>query len=163
MHTRKKLLLSLAAAALCAAAAVPFAQSGEVFVPELATIGVTMCATPAKAADSKAVPSAYDLHVAVRSAQLCGDADVAIATATKLGERISIAAARENLALQPMKAAQYHAHAQFSDPGTVMRLPRPSIELPYVETAWRYARGIALAQASDLKGAARELEELERL
>jgi tetratricopeptide (TPR) repeat protein len=65
--------------------------------------------------------------------------------------------------LQPVKAAPYYAHAQFSPAGTVMRLPRPAIDLPYVESAWRYARGIAQAQVGNLKGAALELGELERI
>ena len=34
---------------------------------------------------------------------------------------------------------------------------------PYVQTAWRYARGVALAQKGDTKGAARELAEIERI
>src|SRR6188768_1112084 len=49
MHARKKLLLALAAAGLCAAAAVPFAQSGDVFVPELAAMDGAFCRSPGAA------------------------------------------------------------------------------------------------------------------
>ncbi|HET7158414.1 MAG TPA: tetratricopeptide repeat protein [Burkholderiales bacterium] len=62
-----------------------------------------------------------------------------------------------------MKAAPYFAHAQFSDAAAVMALADPGNDLPYIQTAWRYARGITLAQKGDTKGAARELAEIERI
>ena len=65
--------------------------------------------------------------------------------------------------LQPIKAAPYFAHAQFADAGTIMKLPEPEKNLPYIQTAWRYARGVALAQGNDLQGAGRELAEIERI
>ena len=105
----------------------------------------------------------HNVHFVMVSAQMGGDGDTAIAAAEKLASLIPSELAREVLMLQPIKAAPYFAHAQFSEAGAVMRLPRPAIDLPFVETAWRYARGIASAQNGDLKGAARELVELERL
>ncbi|HEX2827999.1 MAG TPA: tetratricopeptide repeat protein [Burkholderiales bacterium] len=105
----------------------------------------------------------HNVHFVMVSAQMGGDGDTAIAAAEKLAALIPSEAARDVLMLQPIKAAPYFAHAQFSEAGTVMRLPRPAIDLPFVETAWRYARGIASAQNGDVKGAARELEELERI
>ena len=105
----------------------------------------------------------HNVHFVMVSAQMGGNGETAIASAEKLASLIPSEAAREALMLQPIKAAPYYAHAQFSDTGTVMRLPRPAIDLPYVETAWRYARGIAAAQNADLRTAARELEELGRL
>jgi tetratricopeptide (TPR) repeat protein len=178
MNTRRKLGLALAAVGLAAGAAVPFAQSGDVYVSELATVDTSICrpqrsaggfslvrapAASPQNSDASAAASPQHLHLVVVSAQLCGDGDTAIASAGKLAALISSEAAREALVLQPIKAAQYFAHAQFSDTGTVMRLPRPARDLPYVETAWRYARGISLARNGDLEGAARELAELDRI
>jgi tetratricopeptide (TPR) repeat protein len=174
MHTCKKLLLALAAAGLCAGAAALFAGSGDVYVPELATMDSAGCRVPG-AAGCPNIPTRkpgsvhplgnnpHEVHVVMVAAQMGGDGETAIATAEKLAALIPSQAAREALMLQPVKAAPYYAHAQFSEAGTVMRLPRPAIDLPYVETAWRYARGIASAQNGDIKGTARELEELARL
>ena len=50
MHVRKTLLLALAAAGVIGAASFPVAQSGSVFVPELATTDGAICRSPAGAA-----------------------------------------------------------------------------------------------------------------
>ena len=45
-----------------------------------------------------------------------------------------------------------------------MTLPDPEKHLPYIQTAWRYARGVALAQGNDIRRARRrELAEIERI
>jgi tetratricopeptide (TPR) repeat protein len=97
------------------------------------------------------------------SAQMGGDGATVLASAEKLGALIPAEAAREVLMLQPVKAAPYFAHAQFSDAAAVMALPDPGRELPYIQTAWRYARGIALVRSGDTKAAAHELAEIERI
>ncbi|HZN26811.1 MAG TPA: tetratricopeptide repeat protein, partial [Burkholderiales bacterium] len=86
-----------------------------------------------------------------------------LASADKLGGLIPAEAAREVLMLQPVKAAPYFAHAQFSDLATVMALPDPGRDLPYIQTAWRYARGLALVRNGNPKAAAQELAEIERI
>jgi tetratricopeptide (TPR) repeat protein len=65
--------------------------------------------------------------------------------------------------LQPVKAAPYFAHAQFSDFATVMALPDPGKDVPYIQAAWRYARGVKLVQQGDAKNASLELAEIERI
>src|SRR5262249_28762813 len=67
------------------------------------------------------------------------------------------------LILQPVKAAPYFAHAQFSDAATVLALPDPGADFPYVRAVWRYARGVALAHKGDAAGARKELAEIEGL
>jgi predicted Zn-dependent protease len=62
-----------------------------------------------------------------------------------------------------MKAAPYFSHAQFSDVATVLALPEPSAELPYLQVAWRYARGVSLAQNGKGEAARTQLAELERI
>ncbi len=105
----------------------------------------------------------HNVHFVMVSAQMGGDGRTALEAAGKLGGIIPAEAAREVLLLQPMKAAPYYAHAQFGDPAAVMALPDPGRELPYLQTAWRYARGVALARKGDTKGAAAELAEIENL
>ena len=105
----------------------------------------------------------HNVHFVMVSAQMGGDGRTVVASAEKLGGLIPAEAAREVLMLQPVKAAPYFAHAQFSSPATVMALPDPGNDFPYIQTAWRYARGIALTSAGDVAGAARELAEIERI
>jgi predicted Zn-dependent protease len=45
----------------------------------------------------------------------------------------------------------------------VMTLPDPGDALPYIQTAWRYARGVALVRSGDTKAAASELNQIERI
>jgi tetratricopeptide (TPR) repeat protein len=63
----------------------------------------------------------------------------------------------------PMKAGPYWAHAQFSDLATVLALPDPGAELPYLQVAWRYARGVAFAQSGNREAARTQLAEIERI
>jgi tetratricopeptide (TPR) repeat protein len=71
--------------------------------------------------------------------------------------------ARTVLLLQPVKAAPYFAHARFSDLPTIMALGDPGADFPYIQSAWRYARGLAMAQGGDTAGAQAELAEIERI
>jgi tetratricopeptide (TPR) repeat protein len=85
-----------------------------------------------------------------------------LAAARKLDGLLPAEAARDVPLLQPIKSAPFFAHAQFSEPDAVMALPDPGADLPYVRTAWRYARGVTLAEKGDPDAAARELAEIER-
>ncbi len=105
----------------------------------------------------------HNVHFVMVSAQMGGDGRTVLEAAKKLGSLIPAEAAREALLLQPVKAAPYFAHAQFSDAAAVMALPDPGKDLAYVQTAWRYARGLALAQKGDIKAAAAEVAEIERI
>jgi tetratricopeptide (TPR) repeat protein len=105
----------------------------------------------------------HNVHFVMVSAQMGGDGKTVLASADKLSGLIPVEAARDVLMLQPVKAAPYFAHAQFADPAAVAALPDPGRELPYIHTAWRYARGIAFVRKGDTAAAARELEEIERV
>jgi len=105
----------------------------------------------------------HNVHFVMVSAQMGGDGKKVVESAEKLGRLIPAEAARDALLLQPVKAAPYYAHAQFSDAATVIALRSPGADLPYVQTAWHYARGVALAQNGDVTGAARELAQIEHL
>jgi tetratricopeptide (TPR) repeat protein len=87
------------------------------------------------------------------SAQLAGDGPTVIAAADKLRELIPDEAARGIAMVQPVKAAPYFAHAQFSSPETILALPDPGDAMPYVKGIWLYMRGVAFAARRDAAGA----------
>jgi tetratricopeptide (TPR) repeat protein len=105
----------------------------------------------------------HNVHFVMVSAQMGGDGRTVLAAADKLAGIIPDEAARAVLMLQPVKAAPYFAHAQFGNAASVMALRDPGGDMPYVQSAWRYARGVTLAREGDAQGAARELAALERI
>src|SRR4029450_11730842 len=87
-------------------------------------------------------PSAYyphNVHFLMVSAQMAGDGATAVAAAEKLTDVVSVAAAKAIPWVQPIKAARYFAHAQFSPPQRVFAIADPGEELPYVKALWHYA------------------------
>ena len=105
----------------------------------------------------------HNVHFVMVSAQMGGDGKTVLASAEKLSRLIPSEVASQVMMLQPIKAAPYYAQAQFGDADSIMKLPEPDRNLPYIQTAWRYARGIALAQQKDVQGATRELAEIDRI
>ena len=105
----------------------------------------------------------HNVHFVMVSAQMAGDGPSVIAAADKLAKLIPDAAARDVLLLQPVKAAPYFAHAQFSNAATVLALPDPGAAFPYLQSIRHYARGVALAGKGDLKAAGVELSAIERI
>ncbi len=65
--------------------------------------------------------------------------------------------------VQPMKSAPLFAHAQFSAPETVLALPKPSDDFPYLQAMWHYARGTAQAAKGDLAAARAEADAIAAL
>jgi tetratricopeptide (TPR) repeat protein len=102
----------------------------------------------------------HAIHMLLVSAQMAGDGRTAIAAAEKLSRVVSNEATRHIPWVQPIKAAPYFAHAQFSAPETVLTLGNPGDELPYVKAMWHYARGIAHATRGAITEARTELETL---
>ena len=107
----------------------------------------------------------HNVHFVMASAQMAGDGPTVIAAAEKLGKLIPDEAARGIAMVQPVKAAPYFAHAQFSTPETILALPDPDDAIPYVKAMWLYVRGVALAANRDFAGAtaaASAIETIER-
>ena len=107
----------------------------------------------------------HNVHFVMASAQMAGDGKTVIAAAEKLRELIPDELAGGIAMVQPVKAAPYFAHAQFSSPETMLALPDPGDAIPYVKAMWLYTRGVALAQRRDFAGAgaaANAIETLER-
>jgi tetratricopeptide (TPR) repeat protein len=103
----------------------------------------------------------HNVHFVLVSAQMSGQGGTAVEAAQKLGGVIPMEVAKTILLLQPVRAAPYFAHAQFSDPATVLALADPGADFPYIRAAWRYARGIAQVRQGDADAAAAELAEIE--
>jgi tetratricopeptide (TPR) repeat protein len=96
----------------------------------------------------------HNVHFVMASAQMAGDGATVIAAAEKLQGLIPDDKARDIAMVQPVKAAPYFAHAQFSTPDVILGLPDPGDAMPYVKAIWRYARGVALASSRDFAAAA---------
>ena len=121
-------------------------------------------------ADTKAPMGVYRLgyyphnvHFVMASAQMAGDGPTVIAAAEKLRELIPDEVARGVAMSQPIKAAPYFAHAQFSTPETILALPDPGDAVPYVKGMWLYTRGVALTARRDFTGAAAAAKAIETL
>ena len=105
----------------------------------------------------------HNVHFVMASAQMAGDGQTVIAAAEKLRELIPDEVARGIAMVQPVKAAPYFAHAQFSTPETILALPDPGDAIPYVKAMWLYARGVALAARRDFAGATAAADAIETL
>lgn len=105
----------------------------------------------------------HNVHFVMASAQMAGDGPTVIAAAEKLGKLIPDEAAKGIAMVQPVKAAPYFTHAQFSSPETILALPDPGDAVPYVKALWLYARGVALATQKDFAGATAAADAIEKL
>lgn len=105
----------------------------------------------------------HNLHFLMASAQMGGDGKTALGAAEKLDRAIPNEFVREAAALQPVKAAPYFTHAQFSDPDTILALPDPGAEFLLVQAMWRYARALAFAERRNMADAGREIAALNEL
>jgi hypothetical protein len=105
----------------------------------------------------------HNVHSLMVSAQMAGDGKTALAAAEKLARIMTDHAAKRIPWTQPIQAAPYFAHAQFSTPSSVLALPDPGDEFPLVKAMWHYARGVAHAAKRDARAARTEAEAIARL
>ena len=105
----------------------------------------------------------HNVHSLMVSAQMAGDGSTVIESADKLEQIVSDAAAKNFAWVQPIKAAPYFAHAQFSDAKTILGLADPGGNFPYVQAMWHYARGVGLANAGDVTAAQAEADAIAKL
>lgn len=59
--------------------------------------------------------------------------------------------------MQPVKAAPYTTHAQFSAPDVILKLPAPADDLVLVRVMYHYARAIAQAARHDAAASRQEI------
>ena len=100
----------------------------------------------------------HNIHFAMTSAQMSGDAEAAMNMAALLNEKLPIEMAAAAPWVQPIKAAPYYAMVQFDDPATILDMDDPGEDMPFLQGAWHYARGEALVKSGDLEGAQKEAE-----
>ena len=105
----------------------------------------------------------HNIHFVMASAQMAGDGPAVIAAAEKLRGLIPDEIARGIAMVQPVKAAPYFAHAQFSAPESILALPDPGDAIPYVKAIWHYARGVAYAARHDFSAATGEANAIEAI
>jgi len=105
----------------------------------------------------------HNIHFVLASAQMAGDGATVLAAAEKLRGLIPDEIARGIAMVQPVKAAAYFAHAQFSAPDAILALPDPGDAIPYVKAIWHYARGVAHAARHDPSAASSEANAIEAI
>jgi tetratricopeptide (TPR) repeat protein len=110
----------------------------------------------AQAEDAGYYPYTYyphNIHFALVSAQMAGDAERMVWAAERLDGKIPDEVAGAIGWVQAILPAPYFAHAQFSDPDTILGLEDPGDTFPFVKTMWHYSRGVAQAAKGDLEAA----------
>ena len=105
----------------------------------------------------------HNVHFLMISAQLAGSKQDVLSAAEKLGTITSDEVSAELAWVQAIKTAPYTAHAQFSEPETILALPDPGDTFPMVKGYWHYARGVAFARAGKHDAAAAEAAAIQSL
>ena len=100
----------------------------------------------------------HNIHFVLVSAQMGGDGPTAIDAAGKLDAALSDAVVAQFSVLEPIKAAPYLAHANFSPPEAIFALKAPPKEQVLVSALAHYARALGFAAKNDAAGARREID-----
>ncbi|MES2758464.1 MAG: hypothetical protein V4693_13910 [Pseudomonadota bacterium] len=102
----------------------------------------------------------HNIHFVMVSALMGGDGKTALAAAAKLDKSISAELVKQFAVLQPVKAAPYFSHVQFSSPDVLIALPDPGNDAVLVKAMWHYARATGFARKGALAEAQREADAL---
>jgi tetratricopeptide (TPR) repeat protein len=105
----------------------------------------------------------HNIHFVMVSAQMGGDGKTAIEAAAKLDASMPPELVKAFPILQPIKAAPFTTHAQFSDADTILKLAPPPEEAVLVRTMYHYARALAFAARKDSAGAEQEIDAIARI
>jgi tetratricopeptide (TPR) repeat protein len=105
----------------------------------------------------------HNIHFLMVSAQMGGDGRTAVESAAKLDASMPVDVVKAFAIMQPVKAAPYTTHAQFSAPEAILALPAPSEDLLLVRVMYHYARAVAHAQRKDAAAAGQEIAALTKL
>ncbi|WP_229502824.1 tetratricopeptide repeat protein [Pseudoduganella guangdongensis] len=88
----------------------------------------------------------HNIHFAMVSALMGGDAKATLHATQRLEKSISPDLLRAIPSMQPVRAAPYFAHVQFSAPDTLLALPEPGAEFVLLQAMWHYARAVGYAR-----------------
>jgi tetratricopeptide (TPR) repeat protein len=102
----------------------------------------------------------HNIHFVMVSALMGGDGKAALESAAKLDKSIAPALLKDFAGLQPVKAAPYFSHVQFSSPDVLVSLPDPGSDHVLVKAMWHYARAVGFARKGALADSSREIEAL---
>jgi len=102
----------------------------------------------------------HNIHFVLVSAQMAGDEEHMLWAAERLPGKIPDDVAAEIGWIQVIKPAPYFAHAQFSEPDTILAIEDPGDQFPFVKAMWHYARGVAQAAKGDLEAARTEAAQI---
>jgi tetratricopeptide (TPR) repeat protein len=102
----------------------------------------------------------HNIHFALMSAFMAGDAERALWAANRLEGKVQDEVAAEIGWIQLIKQGPYFTHAHLSDPDTVLAIADPGDGFPLVKAMWHYARGVAFAGKGEVDAARREAAQI---
>jgi tetratricopeptide (TPR) repeat protein len=102
----------------------------------------------------------HNIHFVMTSALMGGDGKTALDAANKLDKSLPHELVAQFPSIQPVKAAPYFSHVQFSDPDTLVALPDPGPDLVLVQAMWHYARAVGYARKGMINDSRREIDAL---
>jgi tetratricopeptide (TPR) repeat protein len=102
----------------------------------------------------------HNIHFALMSAFMAGDAERALWAADRLEGKVQDEVAAEIGWIQLIKQGPYFTHAHLSEPDTVLAIEDPGDKFPLVEAMWHYARGVAFAGKGEVDQARREAAQI---
>ncbi|GAB3382244.1 hypothetical protein [Massilia agri] len=105
----------------------------------------------------------HNIHFVMVSALMGGKGDVALEAADKLDKAVPAELLKGFAGLQPVKAAPYFSHVQFSSPDVLLKLPDPGPDFVLVKAMWHYARAVGFARKGLLSEGRREVAALDRI
>ncbi|SFU73535.1 tetratricopeptide repeat protein [Pseudoduganella namucuonensis] len=105
----------------------------------------------------------HNLHFVMVSALMGGDGATALDAAAKLDKAIAPVQLRQFAMMQPVKAAPYFSHVQFSSPETLLALPDPGTDFVLVKAMWHYARAVAQARKGNAAESRREIDAIDAI
>ena len=99
----------------------------------------------------------HNIHFLWSAASMQGQSKVAIEAARKLADNVSLDQIDQFPTIEFFKTIPLLSLVQFAHWDEIMAEPQPREDLGYSNPIWRYARGVALANKGDVKGAKAEL------
>jgi tetratricopeptide (TPR) repeat protein len=102
----------------------------------------------------------HNIHFVMVSALMGGDGKTALEAAAKLDKSISRELLADFSMLQPVKAAPYFSHVQFSSPDVLLALPDPGPDFVLVNAMWHYARAVGFARKGAIDESRKEVDAL---
>lgn len=105
----------------------------------------------------------HNVHFLMVSALMGGDGKSTLDAAARLDKSLDDAVVKQFAVMQPVKAAPYFAHVQFSSPDVLVALPDPGPDFLLVKAMWHYARAVGFARKGELDDCRKEINALASL